>query len=242
MNYLKKCLISLSFIFLLTGCTKDETSSYTSYLEQFVTDDTTILTSFDLFDEKEVTEERVLQQLDIVMDVLEKEYEVTVPETLEPNQVYEVVSKDEAQDIFKVYYINDTGYITAKRTFIDDAIEFINQKELETGESFYAPIKWGTVLITEYDIGKANIQETDTEYIKKAEEYIQSLLPYINFEDYTLKVSEGDAGQMRFNYYTDEAIENDEIYDLSWISPLMDTNIDIGIGDRDLLDKFLYNE
>lgn len=47
---------------------------------------------------------------------------------------------------------------------------------------------------------------------------------------------------MIFNYYTKEALEKDQIYDISWISPLMDTHIDIIISNRDLLDKFLYNK
>ena len=236
---MKKILMLLSFIFLFTACTKEEVK--TSYLQQFVTDDTTILCCFDCPEEKEITKERVLQQLDIEMDFLEKEYKVIEPKNPEQNQIYEVVSKDESEDRFKVYYINDTGIITAKRTFIDNAIAVANQIELETGDGIYAPIKWGTYIIS-YDIGKENIQETDTEYIKKAEEYIQSIFPYVDFNNYTVKVSEGDAGQMIFNYYTKEALEKDQIYDISWISPLMYTHIDIIISNRDLLDKFLYNK
>ena len=236
---MKKILMLLSFIFLFTACTKEEVK--TSYLQQFVTEDTTILCCFDCPEEKEITKERVLQQLDIEMDFLEKEYKVIEPKNPEQNQIYEVVSKDESEDRFKVYYINDTGIITAKRTFIDNAIAVANQIELETGDGIYAPIKWGTYIIS-YDIGKENIQETDTEYIKKAEEYIQSIFPYVDFNNYTVKVSEGDAGQMIFNYYTKEALEKDQIYDISWISPLMYTHIDIIISNRDLLDKFLYNK
>ena len=236
---MKKILMLLSFIFLFTACTKEEVK--TSYLQQFVTDDTTILCCFDCPEEKEITKERVLQQLDIEMDFLEKEYKVIEPKNPEQNQIYEVVSKDESEDRFKVYYINDTGIITAKRTFIDNAIAVANQIELETGDGIYAPIKWATYIIS-YDIGKENIQETDTEYIKKAEEYIQSIFPYVDFNNYTVKVSEGDAGQMIFNYYTKEALEKDQIYDISWISPLMYTHIDIIISNRDLLDKFLYNK
>ena len=235
---IKKILMLLAFIFLFTACTKEEVK--TSYLQQFVTEDTTILCCFNCSEEKEITKERILQQLDIEMDFLEKEYEVIEPKNPEQNQVYEVVSKDESEDHFKVYYINDTGIITAKRT-IDNVIAVANQIELETGDGIYAPIKWATYIIS-YDIGKENIQETDTEYIKKAEEYIQSIFPYVDFNNYTVKVSEDDAGQMIFNYYTKEALEKDQIYDISWISPLMDTHIDIVISNRDLLDKFLYNK
>lgn len=101
---MKKILVLLSFVFLLTACTKDELK--TSYLQQFVTEDTTILCCFDCSEDKEITKERVLQQLDIEMDFLEKEYEIIEPQKPEPNQVYEVISKDESKDHFKVYYIN----------------------------------------------------------------------------------------------------------------------------------------
>lgn len=236
---MKKILVLLSFVFLLTACTKDELK--TSYLQQFVTEDTTILCCFYCSEDKEITKERVLQQLDIEMDFLEKEYEIIEPQKPEPNQVYEVISKDESKDHFKVYYINNTGIITAKRAFINNAIAVANQIELETGEEIYAPIKWGTYIVR-YDIGQKNIQETDTEYIKKAEEYIQSIFPYLDFNNYTLKVSEGDAGQIIFNYYTKKALEKNQIYDFSWISPLNDTHIDIIISNRDLLDTFIYNK
>ena len=142
---MKKILVLLSFVFLLTACTKDELK--TSYLQQFVTEDTTILCCFYCSEDKEITKERVLQQLDIEMDFLEKEYEIIEPQKPEPNQVYEVISKDESKDHFKVYYINNTGIITAKRAFINNAIAVANQIELETGEEIYAPIKWGTYIV-----------------------------------------------------------------------------------------------
>ena len=233
---MKRILILLVFVIFLGGCAKEETK--TSYLQQFVKEDTTVLDIY-YSSKEEVTKERVLWQLEnIVMGFLEKEYDIKEPENPEPNQVYEIVTKDDEKDQFKVYYVNDTTIITAERAFIERAIEILKQKELEKQSGIYASIDWAQY-ICRYDIGKESIQQTDTESIEKIESYIQSILPYLNFEDYVLKVHQGDAGQMIFNYYTKEALEKDQTDELFWISPLNDTYIDIGIRNRDLLDKFL---
>ncbi len=229
---MKKIMLLFVFVFLLTACVKEETK--TSYLQQFVKEDTTILDCFDCSNEKKITEELLLTILDNEIGFLEKEYEVKEPENPEPNQVYEVVSKEEEPIYFKVYYINNTGIITADRTFIDKAIALAEQKDV------YAGIRYG-IYIGQYNIGKQNIQETDTEYINKAETYLQSIFPYLNFDDYTVRVIYGDAGQTSFNYYADKTPKENQARDFGWTSPLKNSYIDITIS-RNLLDKLLYNK
>ena len=229
---MKKIMLLFVFVFLLTACAKEETK--TSYLQQFVKEDTTILDCFDCSNEKKVTEELVFTILDNEIGFLEKEYEIKEPENPEPNQVYEVVSKEEEANCFKVYYINNTGIITTDRTFIDKTITLAEQKDV------YAGIRYG-IYVGQYDIGKQSIQETDTKYINKAETYLQSIFPYLNFDDYILKVTHGDAGQTSFNYYADKTPKENQAREFGWISPLLDSYIDITIS-RNLLDKFLYNE
>lgn len=228
---MKKILLLFIFTFLLTACAKENLK--TSYLQQFVKEDTTILDCFDCSDNDKITKEKILIELDVCIGFLEKEYEIEEPETPESNQVYEIISKDEEQNHFKVYHINNTGIITADRTFIDKTITLAEQKDV------YADITYG-IHIGQYDIGKENIQETDTEYIDKAESYLQSIFPYLNFDDYTVKIVHGDAGQISFNYYADKTPKEDQPIDFGWISPLMDNHIDISVS-RDLLDKLLYN-
>ncbi|MCI8629537.1 MAG: hypothetical protein HFE57_08585 [Firmicutes bacterium] len=229
---MKKIMLLFVFVFLLTACVKEETK--TSYLQQFIKEDTTILDCFDCSNEKKITEELLLTILDNEIGFLEKEYEVKEPENPEPNQVYEVVSKEEEPIYFKVYYINNTGIITADRTFIDKAIALAEQKDV------YAGIRYG-IYIGQYNIGKQNIQETDTEYINKAETYLQSIFPYLNFDDYTVRVIYGDAGQTSFNYYADKTPKENQARDFGWTSPLKNSYIDITIS-RNLLDKLLYNK
>ena len=236
---MKRILILLVFVIFLGGCAKEETK--TSYLQQFVKEDTTVLDIY-YSSKEEVTKERVLWQLEnIVMGFLEKEYDIKEPENPEPNQVYEIVTKDDEKDQFKVYYVNDTTIITAERAFIERAIEILKQKELEKQGNIYASIDWG-LYICRYDIGKESIQPTDTELIEKIESYIQSILPYLNFEDYILEVHEGDILQMSYRYCTEDMLGKDVAGVVTWISPLDDTYVDISIGSRDLLDKFLYNK
>ncbi len=107
------------------------------------------------------------------------------------------MSKEEELNYFKVYYINNTGIITSDHTFIDKAIALAEQKDV------YAGIRYG-IYIGQYDIGKQNIQKTDTKYINKAETYLQSIFPYLNFGDYTVRVTHGDTVQISFNYYADK--------------------------------------
>ena len=78
-------------------------------------------------------------------------------------------------------------------------------------------------------------------HIYKAETYLQSIFPYLNFDNYILKVTHGDAGQTSFNYYADKTPKENQARDFGWTSPLLDSHIDITIS-RNLLDKFLYNE
>lgn len=229
---MKKILLLFVFVFLSTACAKEEIK--TSYLQQFVKEDTTILDSFEYPNNEKITKEKILIELDLCMGFLEKEYEIKKPENPEPNQVYEVTSKDEEQNLFKVYHINNMGIVTADRTFIDKTITLAEQKDV------YAGIRYG-IYVGQYDIGKQSIQETDTKYINKAETYLQSIFPYLNFDDYILKVTHGDAGQTSFNYYADKTPKENQARDFGWISPLLDSHIDITIS-RNLLDKFLYNE
>lgn len=233
---MKKIMLLFVFVFLLTACAKEETK--TSYLQQFVKEDTTILDCFDCSNEKKVTEELVFTILDNEIGFLEKEYEIKEPENPEPNQVYEVVSKEEEANCFKVYYINNTGIITTDRTFIDKTITLAEQKDV------YASITM-PIILEVYDIGKESIQETDIEYIEKVESYIQSIFPYLNFDDYTIEVIHGDAGQTEFNYYLKGLSEKEKEKQFSdefgWVSHLKDTHINIVVTRYDVLDKFLYN-
>ncbi len=234
--FMKKILLLFVFVFLSTACAKEEIK--TSYLQQFVKEDTTILDSFEYPNNEKITKEKILIELDLCMGFLEKEYEIKKPENPEPNQVYEVTSKDEEQNLFKVYHINNMGIVTADRTFIDKTITLAEQKDV------YASITM-PIILEVYDIGKESIQETDIEYIEKVESYIQSIFPYLNFDDYTIEVIHGDAGQTEFNYYLKGLSEKEKEKQFSdefgWVSHLKDTHINIVVTRYDVLDKFLYN-
>ncbi len=90
-NVYEKILLLFVFVFLSTACAKEEIK--TSYLQQFVKEDTTyywILLNIPIM--RKSQKKKILIELDLCMD-FRKEYEIKKPENPEPNQVYEVTSK-----------------------------------------------------------------------------------------------------------------------------------------------------
>ena len=131
---------------------------------------------------------------------------------------------------FKVYQIGNFYGITCTRDFLAQAI-----KEAENGLRGQA-VTYG-VQVGYYNIDKMNIQENDTESIEKVENYLQELFLTLDFSGYMRKMITGDAGQNSFLYYAKDGDPDKDAF--SWTSRLQDTDITIGVRDRDVLDNLL---
>lgn len=200
------------------------------YLNSLITEDQTIVIGRDYKDNQKPTEEDIYYQLtgcDISFSL--EDYKFVDAEPNEDGLVYHILAKSPEQPDFNVYQIGDFLGITSSREFVE---ELIQQKE-EEGVGYQI----NNVCVGVCDIGKAQIQETDTESIAQVEKHIQKILPQISMDDYFKEVTFGDAGQTMFSYYDKDSIGDARI--LHWSSAYHDTKISIIIHDRDQLDLFL---
>ena len=162
-----------------------------SYLNSLITEDQTIVIGRDYEANQKPTEKDIYYQLtgcDISFSL--EDYEFVDAEPNEDGLVYHILAKSPEQPDFNVYQIGDFLGITSSREFVE---ELIQQKE-EGGVEYQI----NNVCVGICDIGKAQIQETDTESIAQVEEYIQKILPQISMDDYSKEISYGDAGQTIF--------------------------------------------
>lgn len=201
-----------------------------SYLNSLITEDQTIVIGRDYEANQKPTEKDIYYQLtgcDISFSL--EDYEFVDAEPNEDGLVYHILAKSPEQPDFNVYQIGDFLGITSSREFVE---ELIQQKE-EGGVGYQI----NNVCVGVCDIGKAQIQETDTESIAQVEKHIQRILPQISMDDYFKEVTFGDAGQTMFSYYDKDS--NGDARILHWSSAYHDTKISIIIHDRDQLELFL---
>lgn len=224
----KICFILLFCAVCLVSCTG---SKKRSYLHALVTEEQTLLCGDYTQNGEPPTEEDIYYDLrGVDIDFSMDGYVFEKAEENEEGLLYYVGALSPEDPDFKVYQIGNFCGITCIRDFLAQAI-----KEAESGLRGQA-VTYG-VHVGYYNIDKMNIQEDDAESIEKVENYLQELFPRLDFSGYTRKMITGDAGQNSFLYYAkDEDSDRDAF---SWTSHLQDTDITIGVRDREVLDDLL---
>ena len=224
----KGCFILLFCAVCLISCAD---SRKRSYLHSLVTEEQTLLCGDYTKNGKSPTEEDICYDLrGVDIDFSLDDYVFEKAEENEEGLLYYVNALSPNDPDFKVYQIGNFCGITCTRDFLVQAI-----KEAENGLRGQA-VTYG-VQVGYYNIDKMNIQENDTESIEKVENYIQELFLTLDFSGYTRKMITGDAGQNSFLYYAKDGDPDKDAF--SWTSRLQDTDITIGVRDREVLDNLL---
>lgn len=224
----KACLILLFCAVCLISCTD---SRKRSYLHSLVTEEQTLLCGDYTKNGKSPTEEDIYYDLrgadiDFSMD----DYVFEKAEENEEGLLYYVNALSPDDPDFKLYQIGNFCGITCTRDFLAQAI-----KEAENGLRGQA-VTYG-VQVGYYNIDKMNIQEDDAESIERVQSYLQELFPMLDFSRYERKMVTGDAGQNSFLYCAKDGDSDKDAF--SWTSHLQDTDIVIGVKDREVLDNLL---
>lgn len=224
----KVCFILLFCAVCLISCAD---SGKRSYLHALVTEEQTLLCGDYTQNGKSPTEEDIYYDLrGVDIDFSLDDYVFEKAEKNEEGLLYCVNALSPNDPDFKVYQIGNFCGITCTRDFLEQAT-----KEAEDGLRGIA-VTYG-VQVGYYNIDKMNIQENDAESIEKVEGYLQELFPGLALEMYERKMITGDAGQNQFCYYVKDG--NSDRSDFSWSSHLQDTDIVIGVKDREVLDNLL---
>ena len=224
----KVCFILLFCAVCLISCAD---SRKRSYLHSLVTEEQTLLCGDYTKNGKSPTEEDIYYDLrGVDIDFSLDDYVFEKAEENDEGLLYCVNALSPDDPDFKVYQIGNFYGITCTRDFLAQAI-----KEAENGLRGQA-VTYG-VQVGYYNIDKMNIQENDTESIEKVENYLQELFLTLDFSGYMRKMITGDAGQNSFLYYAKDGDPDKDAF--SWTSRLQDTDITIGVRDRDVLDNLL---
>lgn len=221
----KICFILLFCAACLLSCTD---SRKRSCLHALVTEEQTLLCGDYTQNGKPPTEEDICYDLrGVDIDFSMDDYIFEKAEENEEGLLYYVDALSPDDPDFKVYQIGNFCGITCTRDFLAQAIKEADGQAVTYG-----------VQVGYYNIDKMNIQEDDAESIEKVEGYLQELFPMLDFSGYTRKMITGDAGQNSFLYYAKDGDPDQDAF--FWTSHLQDTDITIGVRDREVLDALLH--
>ena len=211
----KVCFILLFCAVCLISCAD---SRKRSYLHSLVTEEQTLLCGDYTKNGKSPTEEDIYYDLrGVDIDFSLDDYVFEKAEENDEGLLYCVNALSPDDPDFKVYQIGNFYGITCTRDFLAQAI-----KEAENGLRGQA-VTYG-VQVGYYNIDKMN-------------NYLQELFLTLDFSGYMRKMITGDAGQNSFLYYAKDGDPDKDAF--SWTSRLQDTDITIGVRDRDVLDNLL---